>query len=57
MNEFKQYYVSDNCEHGCCYEASVKFKHNKKSEEQHICECHDKDTAEMICDALNRMEN
>lgn len=50
-----KYYVEEDAEHQCCFGATVRFKFNETNKEsQLICECPDKDTAQMICDALNR---
>ncbi len=62
----RRYRVSDEVEHGCCYKATVVDTATRRfegmegfeddDEPAFICECFDKETAQMIADAMNARE-
>lgn len=59
----ERYIVSDETGHPCCMNASVVNtaevvgKHPDGNDMYAtVCECHDEETASMICDALNAQE-
>lgn len=50
-----RYQVTDDVEHGCCHEAVVIDTNRKNERESRICECWNKEDAELIAKALNTL--
>ena len=55
MKFFEHYYVFKDT--AMFWKYYVKYRRYKgDNKPQFVCACHDKDTAQSICDALNRMD-